>query len=102
VIDQNGYASASMMPDLFEGMGTKAKPDGNVKVAQHWLNRHLGNRLVEDGVFGRNTRLAAIDFQKRSGLAPKDGTQAQLLARGYGAIKKATWEKLLTEPGVAV
>lgn len=87
---------ASELPDVTEGMGTKANPNKHVVLAQQRLQFH-GFKLVADGVFGNATRMAVIELQKRAALAPRDETNAQLKARGFGAVKRETWEVLLQQ-----
>jgi peptidoglycan hydrolase-like protein with peptidoglycan-binding domain len=60
-----------------------------VKIVQRRL------RIKDDGQFGDGTRNAVIAFQVQTGLAPKLPLE-QLRARGFGAVKRATWEKLLS------
>lgn len=49
-----------------------------------------------DGIFGPKTRDAVIAFQREHGLAP-DLPLPQLRARGFGAVKQATWRALFPE-----
>lgn len=79
------------LPDLKYGDGLKPKPPvEEVKIVQQRL------RVTPvDGRFGTTTRDAVIDFQVRTGLAP-NVKRAELVKRGFGAVKKATWEKLFT------
>jgi len=60
-----------------------------VKILQRKLNK-LGYNLSVDGIFGRNTRRAVIDFQKKYGLVPD------------GIVGKKTWTKLFKLTGVPV
>lgn len=78
------------MPDLKIGVGLKpAAPDPNVVLVQQKL------RVVPaDGRFGKDTQTAVIKFQQQTGLAPSNQTVEQLRARGFGAVKQATWVKL--------
>ena len=78
------------MPDLKLGVGLKpAAPDPNVVLVQQKL------RVVPaDGRFGHDTQTAVIKFQQQTGLAPANQTVEQLRARGFGAVKQATWVKL--------
>ena len=78
------------MPDLKIGVGLKpAAPDPNVVLVQQKL------RVVPaDGRFGKDTQTAVIKFQQQTGLAPVNQTVEQLRARGFGAVKQATWVKL--------
>lgn len=62
----------------------------DVKVVQ----RKLG--IDADGIFGPKTRDAVIAFQREHGLAP-DQPLPQLRARGFGAVKQATWRALFPE-----
>lgn len=81
-------ASPLTLPVLRFGDGMAPKqPDPNVRL----LQQRLG--IEADGRFGPRTRTAVIEFQRREGLAPNE-TNAQLLARGYGVVKQATWTKL--------
>lgn len=66
-----------------------AEPLEEVKIVQ----RRLQLQPV-DGRFGTNTRDAVIKFQVETGLAPKGVKLEELRARGFGAVKRATWEKL--------
>jgi peptidoglycan hydrolase-like protein with peptidoglycan-binding domain len=79
------------LPDLKMGMGLQpAAPVAEVKIVQQRL------RVSPiDGRFGSGTRDAVIAFQVRTGLAPNLPI-AQLRARGFGAVKRATWEKLFS------
>ena len=82
--------SPIQMPDLKIGMGLKpaaALPD--VALVQ----QKLGVTPV-DGRFGKDTQTAVIVFQQKTGLAPANQTIEQLRARGFGAVKQATWVKL--------
>lgn len=80
----------SQLPDLKFGDGIAPKPPNeNVKIVQRRL------RIKDDGQFGDGTRNAVIAFQVQTGLAPKLPLE-QLRARGFGAVKRATWEKLLS------
>jgi hypothetical protein len=84
------------LPTLTYGMGLKpAAPVPDVVVLQQRLKHH-GYKLDADGRFGQATRIAVIEFQRRTGLAPNQ-TNAQLQARGFGAVKAATWAKLFAE-----
>ena len=59
------------METLYEGAHGPA-----VKNAQHALNYHLPTSvppLVEDGIFGKNTKARALEFQIKFGLRKKDG-----------------------------
>lgn len=62
----------------------------DVKIVQ----RKLG--IDADGIFGAKTRDAVITFQREHGLAP-DQPLPQLRARGFGAVKQATWRALFPE-----
>jgi len=75
--------SALEMPDL--KLGARGE---DVKIVQ----RKLG--IPDDGVFGKQTQTAVIVFQQKTGLAPANQTVEQLRARGFGAVKQATWVKL--------
>jgi hypothetical protein len=78
------------MPDLKYGMGLKpAAPVADVALVQ----QKLGVAPI-DGRFGKDTQTAVIKFQQRTGLAPANQTIEQLRARGFGAVKQATWIKL--------
>lgn len=70
------------MPDLKIGVRGE-----DVKL----LQRRLG--INDDGQFGKQTQTAVIEFQRKNGLAPNLPTE-QLRARGFGAVKQATWVKL--------
>ena len=77
-----------VLPDLKYGMGLRPQePVNEVKLVQ----RRLG--LPVDGRFGVATRTAVIEFQKSRGLAP-NLPNAELQRRGFGAVKRATWEAL--------
>jgi peptidoglycan hydrolase-like protein with peptidoglycan-binding domain len=79
-----------VLRDLKMGDGlAPAEPLEEVKIVQ----RRLNMKLV-DGRFGGGTRDAVIAFQLESGLAPKGVKLEELRKRGFGAVKKATWEKL--------
>jgi len=82
--------SPMQMPELKFGMGLKpAAPLPDVLLVQQKL------RVVPaDGRFGRDTQTAVIKFQQQTGLAPANQTVEQLRARGFGAVKQATWVKL--------
>jgi hypothetical protein len=71
------------MPEL--KVGSRGE---DVKLVQ----RKLG--IDPDGVFGKGTQTAVIVFQQKTGLAPANQTVEQLRARGFGAVKQATWVKL--------
>lgn len=74
--------------DLKQGDGMLPQdPVEEVRVVQ----RRLG--INADGRFGNGTREAVIRFQVQSGLAP-NVSMDELKRRGFGAVKKATWEKL--------
>ncbi|HEY0467409.1 MAG TPA: peptidoglycan-binding domain-containing protein, partial [Polyangiaceae bacterium] len=76
------------LPVLRYGDGLKPQaPNPNVVL----LQKRLG--IAADGRFGSDTRTTVIEFQRRPGLAPNQ-TNAQLLARGFGVVKEATWSKL--------
>lgn len=78
-----------LLRDLKMGDGlSPAAPLEEVKVVQ----RRLQVTPV-DGRFGVGTRDAVIKFQVQTGLAPNLPLD-QLRKRGFGAVKKATWEKL--------
>lgn len=62
----------------------------DVKVVQSKLG------IAADGIFGPKTRDAVIAFQREHGLAP-DQPLPQLRARGFGAVKQATWRALFPE-----
>jgi peptidoglycan hydrolase-like protein with peptidoglycan-binding domain len=82
--------SPMQMPDLKLGMGLKpAAPVPDVALVQ----QKLGVSPV-DGRFGKDTQTAVIKFQQKTGLAPANQTIEQLRARGFGAVKQATWIKL--------
>ena len=86
------------LPDLKVGVGLKPQPaNEHVKLAQERLIFH-GYKLPggADGRFGEGTRMAVIELQKRSALAPRVDN-AELVKRGFGAIKRATWEVLLQD-----
>jgi hypothetical protein len=51
------------------------------------LQRRLG--IAADGIFGRQTQTAVIEFQRSRGLAPNLPTET-LRDRGFGAVKAAT------------
>ena len=88
--------SPMSLPTLSYGMGLKpAAPVPEVVILQQRLQR-AGFNLDADGRFGQGTRVAVIEFQRRTGLAPNQ-TNAQLQARGFGAVKTATWTKLFEE-----
>jgi len=77
------------LPVLRYGMGLKPQePVAEVKLLQHKLQLPL-----VDGRFGGDTRTAVINFQKKTGLAPNI-SNAELLKRGFGVVKEATWVKL--------
>lgn len=59
----------------------------DVKIVQQKLG------ITADGIFGRQTQTAVIEFQRSKGLAPNLPTE-QLRARGFGAVKQATWVAL--------
>lgn len=83
------------LPDRKYGDGMKPKPsDPYVLLAQQKLAALGFQPGTLDGRFGNDTRNAAIAFQVRAGLAPADQTPEQLKARGFGAVKQATWKKL--------
>lgn len=71
------------MPDL--KIGARGE---DVKIVQRKL------RIDDDGVFGKGTQTAVIQFQQQNGLAPTNQSIEQLRARGFGAVKQATWVKL--------
>jgi hypothetical protein len=73
------------MPDL--KVGSRGE---DVKLVQ----RKLG--IKDDGDFGKGTQTAVIQFQVKNGLAPNLPIE-QLRARGFGAVKQATWVKLFGE-----
>jgi hypothetical protein len=76
------------MPDLKYGDGLLPKaPLPDVVLVQQKLG------IKSDGRFGNETRDAVIAFQVKTGLAPNQPL-AQLRARGFGAVKQATWVKL--------
>jgi peptidoglycan hydrolase-like protein with peptidoglycan-binding domain len=76
------------LPDLKIGDGLKPKPpDPNVALVQQKLG------ITMDGRFGKETQTAVIQFQKKTGLAPDQPIET-LRARGFGAVKQATWTKL--------
>lgn len=78
------------LPDLKVGRGMKpAAPDADVML----LQQKLGVTPV-DGRFGKDTQTAVIKFQQQTGLAPANQTIEQLRARGFGAVKQATWVAL--------
>lgn len=54
----------------------------DVRRIQEALNR-VGNRVTADGNFGRGTRQAVIDFQRRNGL-PTDGVVGAATMRALG------------------
>lgn len=58
------------------------------------VQRKLG--IDVDGIFGPKTRDAVIAFQREHGLAP-DLPLPTLRARGFGAVKQATWRALYPE-----
>jgi hypothetical protein len=77
-----------VLRDLKYGDGlSPAAPVEEVKIVQRRL------QVPVDGRFGATTRDAVIKFQVQTGLAPNLPLD-QLRARGFGAVKKATWEKL--------
>lgn len=82
------------LPDRKYGDGMKGKPDPFVLLAQQELAARRLLISAPDGRFGNDTRNAAIAFQQQYGLAPSGQTMEQLKARGFGAIKQATWQKL--------
>jgi len=88
--------STMSLPTLTYGMGLKPQaPVPDVIVLQQRL-RHHGFKLDADGRFGQATRVAVIEFQRRTGLAPNQ-PNAVLQQRGFGAVKAATWAKLFNE-----
>jgi len=81
--------SPLQMPDLRIGDGLKPKaPLPDVALVQQKLG------VAPDGRFGKDTQTAVIKFQQKTGLAPANQTIEQLRARGFGAVKQATWIKL--------
>ena len=81
--------SPLQMRDLKVGMGLKPQaPLPDVVLVQQKL--HV---VPADGRFGKDTQTAVIRFQVQSGLAPDLPTET-LRARGFGAVKQATWVKL--------
>jgi hypothetical protein len=76
------------LPELRYGAGLKPKPPNPDVVL---LQEKLG--IKQDGQFGAATRDAVITFQKRVGLAP-NLPNAELLKRGFGVVKLATWTAL--------
>lgn len=89
------------LPVLTYGMGLAPKPPmAEVTLLQEKLRYH-GFKLEADGRFGNATRMAVIEFQKRTGLAPNVSNDA-LLKRGFGAVKQATWAKLFDTKPVLV
>lgn len=84
-----GERSALSMPDLKRGDGILPKPPNeDVRLVQQKLG------IKADGRFGKDTQTAVIQFQQRAGLAPANQTVEQLRARGFGAVKQATWVAL--------
>lgn len=82
------------LPELKIGDGLKPKPkDPNVAFAQLKL-KERGIPVEVDGRFGRDTQTAVIAFQVQHGLAPNEPVE-HLRARGFGAVKLATWKALL-------
>lgn len=83
-------AAPLALRDLKMGDGlAPAAPLEEVKIVQKRLNLQ-----PVDGRFGKNTRDAVIAFQVQTGLAPKGVKLEELRARGFGAVKRATWEQL--------
>lgn len=94
-------SSPVALPTLTYGMGLAPKPPvPEVVLLQEKLQYH-GFKLVADGRFGNGTRMAVIEFQKRTGLAPNLANDA-LVKRGFGAVKEATWAKLFDSKPVLV
>lgn len=84
-----GAPNVLQLRDLKVGDGmAPAAPLEEVKIVQRRLNV-----TPVDGRFGDATRNAVIEFQVQTGLAP-NLPRDQLRKRGFGAVKKATWEKL--------
>jgi putative peptidoglycan binding protein len=82
------------LPELKIGAGLKPKPpDPNVALVQQKLTEH-GIPTTADGRFGKDTQTAVIAFQVQHELAPAEPVE-QLRARGFGAVKLATWKALL-------
>jgi peptidoglycan hydrolase-like protein with peptidoglycan-binding domain len=68
---QAGYAPSAVTTDMLSTCGTlKLGSRGScVMVLQKWLN-YVGNYgLAVDGVFGRQTQAAVMDFQRKTGLS---------------------------------
>lgn len=83
------------LPDRKYGDGMKPQAaDPVVLLVQQELAARRLLQTVPDGRFGNDTRNAVILFQQQYGLAPSDQTTEQLKARGFGAVKQATWQKL--------
>jgi len=81
-----------VLRDLKYGDGLlPAAPVEEVKIVQERLKVK-----PVDGRFGDGTRNAVIAFQVETGLAPKGVKLEELRARGFGAVKRATWEKLFS------
>lgn len=84
-----GAPNVLQLRDLKVGDGiAPAAPLEEVKIVQRRLNV-----TPVDGRFGDITRNAVIEFQVQTGLAP-NLPRDQLRKRGFGAVKRATWEKL--------
>lgn len=81
-----------VLRDLKYGDGLlPAAPVAEVKIVQERLKVQ-----PVDGRFGNATRDAVIAFQVETGLAPKGVKLEELRKRGFGAVKRATWEKLFS------
>jgi len=84
------------LPELKIGAGLKPQPaDPNVALVQTKLKEN-GIPVEVDGRFGKDTQTAVIAFQVQHGLAPAEPME-QLRARGFGAVKLATWKALLEQ-----
>lgn len=85
-------AQPLVLRDLKFGDGlAPAAPVEEVKIVQERLKVK-----PVDGRFGDGTRNAVIAFQVETGLAPKGVKLEELRKRGFGAVKRATWEKLFS------